>query len=175
MVMDMKLQMVDLHGQYLKIKKEVDTGIRQVIETSAFINGPQVKEFASNLATYSGCKHVITCGNGTDALQIALMSLGLKPGDEVIDWTQGSRRVFNFIRALSIPGPQATSWIDGKKITINKARMVAGAHAYVNIPGQVLGKTECGFYVKTGDTMLEVVEYTYDGRIKVGDRLKTDE
>ena len=84
MVMDMKLQMVDLHGQYLKIKKEVDTGIRQVIETSAFINGPQVKEFASNLATYSGCKHVITCGNGTDALQIALMSLGLKPGDEVI-------------------------------------------------------------------------------------------
>ena len=47
MVMDMKLQMVDLHGQYLKIKKEVDTGIRQVIETSAFINGPQVKEFAS--------------------------------------------------------------------------------------------------------------------------------
>ena len=71
MVMDMKLQMVDLHGQYLKIKKEVDTGIRQVIETSAFINGPQVKEFASNLATYSGCKHVITCGNGTDALQIA--------------------------------------------------------------------------------------------------------
>lgn len=63
----------------------------------------------------------------------------------LIDWTQGSRRVFNFIRALSIPGPQATSWIDGKKITINKARMVAGAHAYVNIPGQVLGKTDDGF------------------------------
>ena len=61
MVMDMKLQMVDLHGQYLKIKKEVDTGIRQVIETSAFINGPQVKEFASNLATYSGCKHSGIC------------------------------------------------------------------------------------------------------------------
>lgn len=80
----MKLQMVDLHGQYLKIKGEVDAGIRQVIETSAFINGPQVKEFASNLATYSGCRHVITCGNGTDALQIALMALGLKPGDEVI-------------------------------------------------------------------------------------------
>ena len=51
----------------------------------------------------------------------------------------------------------------------------AGSDCDVNIPGQVLGKTECGFYVKTGDTMLEVVEYTYDGRIKVGDRLKTDE
>lgn len=80
----MNLQMVDLHGQYLKIKLEVDAGIQKVIETSTFINGPQVKEFAANLAAYSGSKHVITCGNGTDALQIALMSLGLKPGDEVI-------------------------------------------------------------------------------------------
>lgn len=80
----MKLQMVDLHGQYLKIKDEVDAGIRQVIESSAFINGPQVKEFAGKLADYVHCKHVITCGNGTDALQIALMALDLKPGDEVI-------------------------------------------------------------------------------------------
>lgn len=80
----MKLQMVDLHGQYLKIKEDVDAGIQQVIETSAFINGPQVKEFASSLATYTDSKHVITCANGTDALQIALMALGLKSGDEVI-------------------------------------------------------------------------------------------
>ena len=80
----MKLQMVDLHGQYLKIKDEVDAGISQVIESSAFINGPQVKEFAGRLADYVHCKHVITCGNGTDALQIALMALDLKPGDEVI-------------------------------------------------------------------------------------------
>ena len=80
----MKLQMVDLHGQYLKIKDEVDVGISQVIESSAFINGPQVKEFAGRLADYVHCKHVITCGNGTDALQIALMALDLKPGDEVI-------------------------------------------------------------------------------------------
>lgn len=80
----MKLQMVDLHGQYLKIKDEVDAGISQVIESSAFINAPQVKEFAGRLADYVHCKHVITCGNGTDALQIALMALDLKPGDEVI-------------------------------------------------------------------------------------------
>ncbi len=80
----MKLQMVDLHGQYLKIKEEVDAGIRQVIETSAFINGPQVKAFTDNLAAYVECKYVIPCGNGTDALQIALMALDLKPGDEVI-------------------------------------------------------------------------------------------
>lgn len=82
--MDKKIQMVDLHGQYLKIKPEVDKGIKEVIDNCAFINGPQVKEFAKELAQYTGAKHVITCGNGTDALQIALMALDLKPGDEVI-------------------------------------------------------------------------------------------
>lgn len=82
--MDKKIQMVDLHGQYLKIKPEIDKGIQEVIDTCAFINGPQVKEFAEKLKEYSGAKHVITCANGTDALQIALMALDLKPGDEVI-------------------------------------------------------------------------------------------
>lgn len=76
--------MVDLHGQYLKIKPQVDKGIQEVIDTCAFINGPQVKEFGEELAKYTGAKHVITCANGTDALQIALMALELKPGDEVI-------------------------------------------------------------------------------------------
>lgn len=79
-----KIQMVDLHGQYMRIKPEVDTGIQEVIDACAFINGPQVKTFADELAGYTGAKHVITCANGTDALLIALMSLGLKPGDEVI-------------------------------------------------------------------------------------------
>ena len=84
MVMDMKLQMVDLHGQYLKIKRKWIRVFGKSLKLLLLLMAPQVKEFASNLATYSGCKHVITCGNGTDALQIALMSLGLKPGDEVI-------------------------------------------------------------------------------------------
>lgn len=80
----MKIQMVDLKGQYLKIKDEVDAGIQNVIDNTAFINGPIVKEFAQNLSDYMGGCHVITCANGTDALQIALMALELKPGDEVI-------------------------------------------------------------------------------------------
>lgn len=80
----MKMQMVDLNGQYLKIKNEVDAAIQEVIDKTAFINGPGVKEFAQNLSDYMGGCHVITCANGTDALQIALMALGLKPGDEVI-------------------------------------------------------------------------------------------
>ncbi len=78
------INMVDLKGQYLKIKQEIDKSINEVIESTAFINGPAVKKFQSNLEDYLGVKHVIPCGNGTDALQIAMMALGLKPGDEVI-------------------------------------------------------------------------------------------
>jgi UDP-2-acetamido-2-deoxy-ribo-hexuluronate aminotransferase len=78
------MQMVDLLGQYLKIKPEIDSAIQEVLTSTAFINGPQVREFNSNLASYLKAKHVIGCANGTDALQIALMALNLKPGDEVI-------------------------------------------------------------------------------------------
>jgi UDP-2-acetamido-2-deoxy-ribo-hexuluronate aminotransferase len=79
-----KIQMVDLKGQYSKIKEEVDRSILEVLDTTAFINGPKVHEFQKNLENYLGVKHVIPCANGTDALQIAMMGLGLKPGDEVI-------------------------------------------------------------------------------------------
>lgn len=79
-----KIQMVDLKRQYAKIKPEVDAAIQQVIDTTAFINGPDVQEFGKELAAYLGVKHAIPCANGTDALQITLMALGLKPGDEVI-------------------------------------------------------------------------------------------
>ena len=78
------LQMVDLKKQYRKIKSEVDAAVLGVIESSAFINGPQVQSFAKALAQYNGSKNVVTCANGTDALQIAMMGLGLQPGDEVI-------------------------------------------------------------------------------------------
>lgn len=80
----MKIQMVDLKGQYLKIKDEVDIGIQNVIDNTAFINGPVVKDFTQHLSDYLGGCYVTTCANGTDALQIALMALDLKPGDEVI-------------------------------------------------------------------------------------------
>ena len=76
--------MVDLKGQYLKIKTAVDKGIQDVLDQTAFINGPAVKEFQSDLEQYLQVKHVIPCANGTDALQIAMMALGLQPGDEVI-------------------------------------------------------------------------------------------
>lgn len=76
--------MVDLQSQYQKIKGDVDAAILNVLDSAAFINGPEVKQFETELQDYLNVKHVIPCGNGTDALQIALMALGLEPGDEVI-------------------------------------------------------------------------------------------
>lgn len=88
--------MVDLQGQYQKIKSEVDKAIAEVINTTAFINGPQVNNFQEQFAKYLGVKNVIPCANGTDALQIAMMGLGLKPGDEVI--TTG----FTFVATVEV-------------------------------------------------------------------------
>jgi len=79
-----KIQMVDTKNQYLAIKAEVDGAIQEVLDSAAYINGKAVKDFAQNLSAYLGVDHVIPCANGTDALQIAMMALDLKPGDEII-------------------------------------------------------------------------------------------
>lgn len=79
-----KIQMVDLQGQYASIKEQINDSLQEIMNTSAFINGPEVQNFQKELEEYLGVKHVIPCANGTDALQIAMMGLGLKPGDEVI-------------------------------------------------------------------------------------------
>ena len=91
-----KIQMVDLQSQYQRLKHDIDAGIQAVIDTAAFVKGPQVTTFGEHLQTYTGAKHVIPVGNGTDALQIALMALGLKPGDEVITPT------FTFIATAEV-------------------------------------------------------------------------
>lgn len=88
--------MVDLKNQYLKIKTQIDSGIQEVIDSTVFIKGGKVDEFQKNLENYLGVKHVIPVGNGTDALQISLMALGLKPGDEVITPT------FTFIATAEV-------------------------------------------------------------------------
>lgn len=90
------IQMVDLKGQYRKIKNEIDAAIQQVIDSTAFIKGPAEKQFQQNLESYLKIKNVIPCANGTDALQIAMMALDLKPGDEVI--TTG----FTFIATVEV-------------------------------------------------------------------------
>ncbi len=91
-----KIQMVDLQSQHKKIEPELNNAIEKVIKSARFINGPEVSEFERNLETYLKCENVISCGNGTDALQIALMALDLKPGEEVITTT------FSFISTAEV-------------------------------------------------------------------------
>ena len=91
-----KIQMVDLQTQYQHIKEDIDRGIQAVIDSASFIKGPAVTSFQHNLEAYTGAKHVIPVGNGTDALQIALMALGLQRGDEVITPT------FTFIATAEV-------------------------------------------------------------------------
>lgn len=115
------LQMVDTKTQYLKIKDEVDRAVLDVLESSLFIGGPVVQRFADHLAAYHGVTHVIPCANGTDALQIAMMALGLGPGDEVIT---PSFTYIATVEAAAILGvkpvfvdvDEATFCIDPKKI-----------------------------------------------------------
>lgn len=132
---------------------------------------------------YSGCADTLyeaikQIQNGSvKCIQQALidpigMYCGMRgPGDEIINWNSTSRELFNFVRAICKPGPMATSMLNGIKIKINKVREINGARKYIGKPGQILGKSENGFYVKTEDTFIEVLEYEYDGKIRVGDRI----
>ena len=92
----MNIQMVDLYGQYQKIKDEIDQAMQEVIRTSVFVKGGKVNEFEENLKEYLDVNHVISCGNGTDALQIAMMALDLEEGDEVITTP------FTFVATLEV-------------------------------------------------------------------------
>ena len=107
-----------------------------------------------------------------DTIDPVGMYCGMRgPGDEIINWNSTSRELFNFVRAICKPGPMATSVLNGEPIRINKCYEISGVRSYINKPGQILGKTDRGFIVKTKDTVIEVTEYEYDGKIRVGDRM----
>lgn len=91
-------------------------------------------------------------------------------GDELIDWNQTSREIFNFIRAIDSPGPQARTYINGEELKINSSALIENAPEYKSTVGQVLLKTDSGFIVKTKDTFIEIREITTNAKIKVGDR-----
>jgi methionyl-tRNA formyltransferase len=95
-----------------------------------------------------------------------------KKGDELINWNQSSRQLFNFIRGVCSPGPMATTFADGVEVKINKSSFYAKAPSYIGIPGQVLSKTREGFLVKTSDSYIEIKEVVSNKKIKVGDRFK---
>lgn len=135
-----KIQMVDLHTQYLNIKNDIDRGIQEVIDSTAFIKGSKVTEFQEHLEQYTGAKHIINVGNGTDALQIALMALGLKPGDEVITPT------FTFIATAEVvallgltPVVVDVDW-DTMNISIDAIRKAITSKTKVIVPVHLFGQ-----------------------------------
>jgi dTDP-4-amino-4,6-dideoxygalactose transaminase len=115
------IQMVDLIGQHQKIENELQAAMQRVLETGAFVKGPEVQAFGEELEEFTGSKHVIPCGNGTDALQIAMMALGIGPGDEVI--TTG----FTFISTVEVVALLGATPvlvdIDPDSFTINAAQV----------------------------------------------------
>jgi dTDP-4-amino-4,6-dideoxygalactose transaminase len=176
-----KISMVDLHGQYLKIKPEIDLSIQRVLDSAIFVKGPEVKEFESELAHYLGVKHVIACGNGTDALQICLMALGLKPGDEVITPN------FTFISTVEVSAllglkPVLADVMPGSfNMDIQSLERVITPRTRVIIPVHLFGQCSnmdeiLRIAVKHGITVIEDVaqalsaDYTFkDGRkVKAG-------
>ena len=135
-----KIQMVDLQTQYQRIKSEIDRNIQSVIDSASFIKGPAVQAFQEDLEVYTGAKHVIPVGNGTDALQIALMSLGLSPGDEVITPT------FTFIATAEVvallglkPVVVDVDW-DTMNISIDAIRKAITPRTRVIVPVHLFGQ-----------------------------------
>lgn len=135
-----KIQMVDLQGQYQKIKHEIDCGIQEVLDSATFVKGGVVSSFEQHLASYTGAKHVIPVGNGTDALQIALMALGLQPGDEVLTPT------FTFIATAEVvallglkPVLVDVDW-DTMNISLDAARMAITDKTKAIVPVHLFGQ-----------------------------------
>ena len=135
-----KIQMVDLQKQYHQIKPEVDAAIEQVLESCAFINGYAVKSFQENLENYLGVKHVIPCANGTDALQVALMSLGLETGDEVITTTFTFIATAEVIALLGLVPVLVDVYPDTFNININAVEKAITPKTKAIIPVHLFGQ-----------------------------------
>ena len=135
-----KIQMVDLRGQYEHIKDAVNSSIQEVLDTTAYINGPQVQTFQKNLEQYLGCKHVIPCANGTDALQIAMMGLDLKPGDEVITADFTFAATVEVIALLQLTPVLVDVDIDTFNISIDAVKKAITPKTKVIVPVHLFGQ-----------------------------------
>ncbi|MEJ6697775.1 MAG: DegT/DnrJ/EryC1/StrS family aminotransferase [Saprospiraceae bacterium] len=168
------IQMVDVRGQYLNIKEEIDKGIQEVIDSCAFINGPKVKEFQANLEAYLDVKYVIPCANGTDALQIALMALDLKAGDEVIVPAFTYVATAEVIALLGLTPVMVDVDLDTFNVTADiiqsalteKTKVVVPVHLFGQVTGEMdeimqLAK-EHNFYVIEDNAQAIGANYTHD-------------
>jgi len=134
-----KIQMVDLKGQYEKIKETVNNSIQEVLDTNTYINGPEVHTFQKNLENYLGAKHVIPCANGTDALQIAMMALDLKPGDEVITADFTFAATVEVIALLQLTPVLVDVEIDSFNISINAIKKAITPKTKAIVPVHLFG------------------------------------
>jgi methionyl-tRNA formyltransferase len=132
------------------------------------------KACAENL--YEAIK-ILQRGNAPVILQRDINQLGFycvarKSGDEYLDWNQPSRDIFNFVRALCLPGPVARTYLNGIEIKVNKAQFLPQAITYKGIPGAIIGVDQDGFLVKTADSFIKVLEWSCFPKMRIGDRLK---
>lgn len=135
-----KIQMVDLQSQYYKIKADVDNAILNVVDSAAFINGPEVKSFQTELEQYLDVKHVIPCANGTDALQIALMALDLEKGDEVITVDFTFAATVEVIHLLQLKSVLVDVDYDNFTIDIEKLKAAITPKTKAIIPVHIFGQ-----------------------------------
>ena len=136
-----KLQMVDLKSQYEKIKDEVNASIQEVLETNTYINGPLVHQFQADLEKYLGVKHVIPCANGTDALQIAMMGLDLKPGDEVITADFTFAATVEVIALLQLTPVLVDVDVDNMNISLDAIRKAITSKTKAIVPVHLFGRS----------------------------------
>lgn len=173
-----KIQMVDLQSQYYKIKADVDNAVLNVMDSAAFINGPEVKSFQSELEQYLDVKHVIPCANGTDALQIALMALDLKEGDEVItaDFTFAATvEVIHLLKlkAVLVDVDYDTFTIDIDKLKAaitDKTKAIIPVHLFgqcANMEAVIKVAKEHNLYVIEDNAQAIGADFTFsDGAVK---------
>ncbi|MCB0477789.1 MAG: DegT/DnrJ/EryC1/StrS family aminotransferase [Crocinitomicaceae bacterium] len=135
-----QIQMVDLQTQYQKIKSEVNEEIAKVLDSSFYINGPVVKEFQTNLEQYLNVKHVIPCANGTDALQIAIMALDLKPGDEIITSDFTFAATVEVVKLLQLEAVLVDVDKDTYNISIESIKKAITPKTKVIIPVHIFGQ-----------------------------------
>ena len=132
--------MVDLYGQHKKIEAELQTAMQSVLDTTSFIKGPYVSTFETNLAQYLNVKHCISCGNGTDAIQIALMALGLSPGDEVLTPDFTFVATAEVVRLLGFTPVLVDVYPDTFNIDIEKLEKAISHKTKVIIPVHLFGQ-----------------------------------
>ncbi|MGG7438698.1 DegT/DnrJ/EryC1/StrS family aminotransferase [Chryseobacterium arthrosphaerae] len=180
-----KIQMVDLQSQYYKIKNDVDNAVLNVMDSAAFINGPEVKSFQNELESYLDVKHVIPCANGTDALQIALMALDLKEGDEIITADFTFAATVEVIHLLKLKSVLVDVDYDTFTISTEQIKKAITPRTKAIIPVHIFGQCanmeeilkiaeEHNLYVIEDNAQAIGSEYTFsDGRVKQAGTMAT--